>query len=53
MQTRLLKHLTDHNVLRMEQYGFRAELQTDNATHQLTDEIVSTLNNNLLMGGII
>ena len=33
-QTRLLKQLTDHNILRMEHYGFRNNLKTDNATYQ-------------------
>jgi len=53
MQTRLLKHLTDHNILSKEQYGFRTKLKTDNATYQLTNEILNALNNNLLIGGII
>jgi hypothetical protein len=52
MQTRLLKHLTDHNVLSKEQYGFRTQLKTDNATYQLTNEILNALNNNLLIGSI-
>jgi len=52
MQTRLSKHLTDHNILRKEQYGFRTKLKTDNATYQLTNEILNALNNNLLIGGI-
>jgi len=52
MHTRLLKHLTDHNILSKEQYGFRTKLKTDNATHQLTNEILNALNNNLLIGSI-
>jgi hypothetical protein len=44
-------HLTDHNILSKEQYGCRTELKTDNATYQLTNEIVNALNNNLLIGG--
>jgi len=44
-------HLTDHNILSKEQYGFRTELKTDNATYQLTNEILNALNNNLLIGG--
>jgi hypothetical protein len=52
MQTRLLKHLTEHNILSKEQYDFRTELKTDNATYQLTNEILNALNNNLLIGGI-
>jgi len=34
MQTLLLKHLTDHNILSKEQYGFRTKLKTDNAAYQ-------------------
>jgi hypothetical protein len=37
MQTRLLKHLSEHNILSNEQYGFRANSRTDNATYQLTN----------------
>jgi len=52
MQTRLLKHLTVHNILSKEQYGLRTKLNTDDATYQLTNEILNALNNNLLIGGI-
>jgi len=54
MQIRLMKHLTDHmsNILSKEQYGFRTKLKTDNATYQLTNEILNALNNNLLICGI-
>ena len=48
MHTRLLQHLTDHNILVKEQYGFRTKLTTDN----MTNEILNALNNNLLIGGI-
>jgi hypothetical protein len=48
IQTRLLKHVTDH-ILSMEQYGFRTQLKTDNATYQLTNEIQNALNDNLLI----
>jgi len=47
LQTRLLKHLTDHNILVKEQYGFRTKLKTVNATYHLTNEILNDLNNNL------
>ena len=46
MQTRLLKHPTNHNILSKEQYGFRTKLKTDNASYQLTNEILNALNNN-------
>jgi hypothetical protein len=36
----------------MEQHGFKTKLKTDNATYQLTNEILNALNNNLLIGGI-
>jgi hypothetical protein len=52
IQTRLLKHLTDHNILTREQYGFRTKLKMDNATCQLTNEILNALNKNLILGGI-
>jgi hypothetical protein len=52
LKTRLLKHLTYHNILVKEQYGFRTKLKTDNATYLLTNEIQNALNNNLLIDGI-
>jgi len=52
MQTRLLKHLNDYNILSSEQYGFWPGLNTDNATYQLTNEILHALNNKLLIGSI-
>ena len=39
-------------MLSTEQYGFRLELRTDNATYKLTTEILNTMNNKLLVGGI-
>ena len=52
MQTRLLKHLADNNILVKEQYGFRTNLKTDNAIYHLTNEILNALNNNLSIGVI-
>ena len=52
MQARLLQHLTTHNVLCKEQYGFRSNLTTENVTFTLTNEILNTINNKLLFGGI-
>ena len=51
MQRRILKHLAKYNILSNEQYGFREELRTDNATYKLTTEILNTMNNKLLVGG--
>ena len=53
MQTRVLNHLTDHNILSNEQYGFRTKLKSDNATYQLTNKILNALNSKLLIGGIL
>jgi len=52
MQNRLLKHLTDHNILSKEQFSFRTKLKTENTTYQLTNEILNALNTNLLIDGI-
>jgi hypothetical protein len=52
MQTRLVEHLNDNNILVKEQYGFRSNLKTDNAIYHLTNEILNALNNNLSLGGV-
>ena len=52
MQTRLLKHFNDNSILSNEQHGFRPGLNTDNATYQLTNDILYALNNKLKIGGI-
>ena len=52
MQKRLLNHLTEHNILVKEQYGFRINLKADNATYHLTNEILNGLNNNMSVGAI-
>ena len=52
MQRRILKHITNYNILSTEQYGFRLGLRTDNAAYKLTTEILNAMNNKLLVGGI-
>jgi hypothetical protein len=52
MQTRLLKHLNNHNILAQEQYGFRANLKTDDALFHLTNQTLNAPNNNSLVGAI-
>jgi len=52
LQRRLLHHLTEHNILVKEQYGFRTNLKTDNATFHLMHEILKGLNNNMMVGAI-
>ena len=51
-QRRILKHLTKYNTLSTVQYGCRLGLGTDGATCKLTTEILNTMNNKLLVGGI-
>jgi len=52
MHTRLLKHLSNHNILVQEHYGFRTNLKTDDATFHLTNEILNALNSNSSVGAI-
>jgi len=52
MQRRILKHITNYNILSKEAYGFRVGLRTDNANYKLTTEILNAMNNKLLVGGI-
>jgi len=52
MQRRILKHLTNYNILSTEHYGFRLGLRTDNGTYKLTTEILNSVNNKLLVGEI-
>jgi hypothetical protein len=52
MKRRILKHITNYNILSTEQYGFRLGLRTNNATYKLTTEILNAMNNKLLVGGI-
>jgi hypothetical protein len=52
MQTRLLEHLINNNILSTEQYGFRTKLTTENATYKLTNEVINAMNNTLIVGGM-
>jgi hypothetical protein len=52
MQTRILKYLTECNILSTEQYSFRIGLKTDNAIYKLTTESLNAVNNKLLVCGI-
>ena len=52
MQSRILRHLTKHNILSSEQYGLRTKLKTDSATYKLTTKILSAVNIKLLVGVI-
>ncbi|PNF17558.1 hypothetical protein B7P43_G15556, partial [Cryptotermes secundus] len=52
MYNRLLEHLNSNNILVKEQFGFRKDLTTEKATYELTNDILSALNDRLIVGGI-
>jgi hypothetical protein len=45
-------HLSDNHILAREQFGFRNESSTDSASFKLINDILTPLNNKLLVGGI-
>jgi hypothetical protein len=49
---RLLDHIEVNNILATEQFGFRPCSSTENASYRLMDEILKSLNNRLMVGGI-
>jgi hypothetical protein len=53
MQTRILTHLTKHNILSNNQYGFRKGLKTEDAIYKVTSEILNAMNNKLYVGEIL
>jgi hypothetical protein len=52
MQRRILKHITNYNILSKEKYGFKLGLRTDIVTYKLKIEILNTMKNKLLVGRI-
>ena len=49
---RLYHLLSSNNILVRQQFGFRKNLSTTMATHNLLKEVLDALNNNYLVGGI-
>ena len=47
-----MDHLTKYNILRMEQYGFRTNLTTENATYKLINVISNAMTKQLTVVGI-
>ena len=43
--TRIYGHVTQNQILKKEQYGFRRNLSTDDASYTLTHEVLTALNN--------
>jgi hypothetical protein len=50
--SRLTHHLYDNPILTKEQFGFRNELSTDSASFKLINNVLTSLDNKLLVGGI-
>jgi hypothetical protein len=49
---RIQKHATQYQIVANKQYGFRSSVSTNNASHTLIHEILSAMNNKLIIGGI-
>jgi hypothetical protein len=49
---RLSDHMEVNNMLATEQFGFRPCSSTEKASYRLMDEILKSLNNRLMVGGI-
>jgi hypothetical protein len=49
---RLLEHFNSNNIFVKEQFGFRKNLITKKATYELINDILSALNDKLIVGGI-
>ena len=49
---RIQEHIDKNQIVANEQYGFRRNVCTDNASYTLTHEILSAINNKLTVGGI-
>jgi hypothetical protein len=52
MYSRLVKHLSDHDILSKHHFGFRANLRTDNAIFKLISKILLSLNHKSIVSGI-
>ena len=50
---RLLDHLNNNVILNEHQYGFWSEVSTESASYILINEILITLNNKQMVGGIL
>jgi len=48
----LYQHINHNNILGNEQYGFRNNFSTERVSFKLINEILLTLKNKLIVGGI-
>jgi hypothetical protein len=49
---RIQEHATQYQIVAKEQYGFRSNVSTDNASHTLMHEILLAMNNKQIVGGV-
>jgi hypothetical protein len=52
MYNTLLGHLNNNDILIEEHCGFRENLTTEKATHELINELLSAFINKLIVGGV-
>jgi hypothetical protein len=52
LYNRLYHHIENNHILSNEQFGFRHALSTENASYHLINNILTVLNNKLLVRGI-
>ena len=50
--TRIYRHLTINNILRKQQFGFRAQHSTEQVAFSLINSILDAMNHNQIAGGI-
>jgi len=49
---RIYYHLTSNNILVKEQFGFRCNISTETAIYTLINNILSSLNDKIFVGGL-
>jgi hypothetical protein len=52
MYSRLSQHMCCNNILVPEQFGFRKDISTEDATYRLTDNVLKSINQKMHVGGI-
>jgi len=50
--TRIQEHIAQYQIFTYEQYRFRSNISTDNASSTLINEILTAMNDKLIVGGI-
>ena len=50
--TKIQEHITQYKIFAYEQYGCRSNISTDNASYNQINEILTAMNDNLIVVGI-